>query len=121
MKQLCRKLGVGRWPYQKQPHKGIIYQISQPNEDRTAVFSTDDNLDRPCPAVADDSANQSFPDETAALALSSLPSWGSEATSETWSDIFDMESSYDSELENELESLLQPGTSIIDPPFQPLM
>eukprot|EP00960_Hanusia_phi_P025601 745755-Hanusia_phi.AAC.5 len=47
--------------------------------------------------------------------ISSLPSWDSEATTETSSEISAVEMECSGELENELESLFQPEPTWIDP------
>ena len=115
MKQLCRKLGVGRWPYQKPTHKEMVnittYKTSEPLEDvsETCSFSLEEVDFFPLPTDP--------PIFDMQPSISSQPSWDSEGTTETASEILIVDMEYGSETENELEGLLEPEPSLIDPYF----
>ncbi|EKX53856.1 hypothetical protein GUITHDRAFT_100822 [Guillardia theta CCMP2712] len=121
MKQLCRKLGVGRWPYQKPTHKERASPISQDFDAQISVSVVDEPSMLLCslPEPIENVSFHSFEEQERRPELSSLPSWDSEATTDTSSD-FDLDFSDTSEIENELESLLEPEFSMIDP-FRPLL
>ncbi|EKX53854.1 hypothetical protein GUITHDRAFT_150317, partial [Guillardia theta CCMP2712] len=88
MKQLCRKLGVGRWPYQKPSHKEMVNiktdKTSEPLEDVSEICSFSSEEVDVLPLPTDALIFELQP------SISTQPGWDSEEATESGSEFLNV-------------------------------